>query len=81
MQDVVAALPAEVVGDVGEGRAGRLGHAVVDDDHVVLAVGLGRGRRVPPPLAVLRVPLLDLPHLVPGDGSFLGRGQEREEGG
>lgn len=44
MQDVVAILPTQVVGDVGEGRAGRLGHAVVDDDHVVLAIGLGRGR-------------------------------------
>lgn len=71
MQDVVAVLPTQVVGDVREGRAGRLGHSVVDDDDIVLAVGPGRGQRVPLPQAVLRVPLFDLPHLVPGNGSFL----------
>lgn len=72
MQDVVAVLPTQVVGDVCEGRAGRLGHSVVDDDDVVFAVGVGHARGgVPLPQAVLRVPLLDLSHLVPGDGSFL----------
>ncbi len=74
VQDVVVVLPAQVVGDVGEGGAGRLGHAVVDDDDVVFAVGQRRGRRVPFPQAVLRVPLLDLSHLVSGDGSFCGGG-------
>lgn len=63
-------LSAQVVGDVGEGGAGRLGHAVVDDDHIVLAVGRRQGERVPFPEAVLRVPLLDLSNFVPGDGSF-----------
>lgn len=38
VQDVEVILPAQVVGDVGERGAGRLGHAVVDYDHVVLAV-------------------------------------------
>lgn len=42
-------LPAQVVGDVGEGGAGCLGHAVVDDDDIVVAVGQRRGRRVPFP--------------------------------
>lgn len=70
VQDVVVVLPAQVVGDVGEGGAGRLGHAVVDDDEVVLVLGRRRGRRVPFPQAVLRVPLLDLSHLMSGDGSL-----------
>lgn len=70
MQDVVVVLPAQVVGDVGEGSAGRLWHAVVDDDHIVLAIGRQQGKRVPFPEAVLRVPLLDLSNFVPGDGSF-----------
>lgn len=38
VQDMVVVLPAQVVGDVGEGGAGRLGHAVVDDDKVVFAL-------------------------------------------
>lgn len=71
VQDVVVVLSAQVVGDVGEGGAGRLGHAVVDDDHVILAAGQ-RCRRVPLPQAVLRVPLLDLSYLMAGDGSFWG---------
>lgn len=70
VQHVVAVLAAQVVGDIGEGGAGRLGHAVVDDDHVVLAVGWQQGQRVPLPEAILRVPLLDLSNLVPGDGSL-----------
>lgn len=70
VQDVVVVLPAQVVGDVGEGGAGRLGHAVVDDYHVVFALGQRRGQRVPFSQAVLRVPLLDLSHLVSGDGSL-----------
>lgn len=49
MQDVVVVLPTQVVGDVCEGRAGRLGHSVVDDDDIVFAVGFGRDRRVPLP--------------------------------
>lgn len=71
VQDVVVVLPTQVVGDVCEGRAGRLGHSVVDDDDVVFAVGPGHERRVPLPQAVLCVPLLDLSHLMPGDGAFL----------
>lgn len=63
-------LPAQVVGDVGEGGAGCLGHAVVDDDDVVFALGQRRGRRIPFPQTVLCVSLLDLSHLVSGDGSF-----------
>jgi len=38
VQNMVVVLPAQVVGDVGEGGAGCLGHAVVDDDHVILSV-------------------------------------------
>lgn len=72
VQDVVAVLAAQVVGDIGEGSAGCLGHTVVDDDHVVLAVGWQQRQRVPLPEAVLRVPLLDLSNLVPGDGSLCG---------
>lgn len=49
VQDVVVVLPTQVVGDVCEGRAGRLGHSVVDDDHIVFVVGFGRERRVPLP--------------------------------
>lgn len=63
-------LPAQVVGDVGEGGASRLGHPVVDDDYVVFVVGQRRRRRVPLPQTVLRVPLLDLSYLMSGDGSF-----------
>lgn len=40
-------LPAQVVGDVGEGGAGRLGHAVVDDDDVIFVVKRRQERRVP----------------------------------
>lgn len=47
MQDVVVVLPAQVVGDVGEGGAGRLGHAVVDDDDVIFVVERRQERRVP----------------------------------
>lgn len=71
MQDVVVVLPTQVVGDVCEGRAGRLGHSVVYDDDVVFAVRFEHDRRVPLPEAVLRVPLLDLSYLMSGDGSFL----------
>lgn len=78
MQHVVVVLPAQVVGDVGEGGAGGLGHAVVDDDQVVLAVGQ-RGRRLALPQAVLRVPLLDLPHFMPGDGSLCGNDRKPDE--
>lgn len=49
VQDVVVVLPTQVVGDVGEGGAGRLWHAVVNDDDVILVVGRKRGRRVPFP--------------------------------
>lgn len=49
VQDVVAVLPTQVVGDVCEGRAGRLGHSVVDDDDIVFAVGVGHDGRVPLP--------------------------------
>lgn len=69
VQDVVVVLPTQVVGDVGEGGAGRLGNAVVDDDHVVFAIRWRRAR-VPVPQAVLRVPLLDLSHLMSGNRSF-----------
>lgn len=81
VQDVIVVLPAQVVGDVREGGAGRLGHAVVNNDDVVLALGRRRGRRVPFPQAVLRVPLLDLSHLVPGDGALWRgtTGSRREE--
>lgn len=64
-------LPAQVVGDVGEGGAGSLGHPVVDDHQVILAAGQ-RCCRLTLPQAVLHVPLLDLPHLVSGDGSLCG---------
>ena len=80
VQDVVVVLPAQVVGDVGEGGAGRLGHAVVDDDEVVFVLGQRRGRRVPFPQAVLRVPLLDLSHLVSGDGSFCRDDRKKDTG-
>lgn len=76
VQDMVAVLPAQVVGDVGEGGAGCLGHAVVDDHQVVLAVRQCR-RRVSLPQAVLRVALLDLSHLVSGDGSLCGGGTKQ----
>lgn len=79
VQDVVVVLPAQVVGDVGEGSAGCLGHPVVDDDHVILAVGQRCGW-VPLPQAVLRVPLLDLSYLVSGDGSFWGDERKLEKG-
>lgn len=65
VQHVVVVLATQVVGDVGEGGAGRLRHAVVDNHHVLAA---GRRGGLPLPQAVLRVPLLDLVHLVPGDG-------------
>lgn len=74
-------LPAQVVGDVGEGGAGRLGHAVVDDDDVVFVVGRRRSRRVPFPQTVLRVPLLDLSYLVSGDGSLWGGDDRKLETG
>lgn len=65
-------LPTQVIGDVGEGGAGRLGHAVVDDDQIIFAVGRKQGRRVPYPETILCVPLLDLSYLVSGDGSLWG---------
>lgn len=79
VQDMVAVLSTQVVGDIGEGGAGRLGHAVVDNHNVVLAVGWQQRQRVPLPEAVLRVPLLDLSNLVPGDGALC-RGRQRVEG-
>lgn len=36
MQHMEVVLGTQVVGDVGEGGAGRLGHAVVDDDQIVV---------------------------------------------
>jgi len=66
VQHVEAVLPAEVVGDVGEGRAGRLGHSVVDDDRVF---ALGRRRQFPPG-GVFAVTLLHFGHLVSGDSAF-----------
>lgn len=72
VQHVVAVLATQVIGDIGEGSAGRLGHAVVDNDHVVFAVGWQQGQRVSLPEAILRVPLLNLSNLVPGDGSLCG---------
>lgn len=76
VQDVIVVLPTQVVGDVGEGGAGRLGHTVVDNDHIVVVVGQRRSRRVPFPQAVLRVSLLDLSYLMSGNGSLW-----RREGG
>lgn len=73
MQHVEAVLPTQVVGDVGEGRARRLGHSVVDDDHVVFV----RRRRRVPAADVLTVPLLDLGQLVSGD-RMLCRGETNE---
>lgn len=73
-----AVLPTQVVGDVGEGRARRLGHSVVDDDHVVFVC---RRWRVPaagvPAAGVLAVALLDLGQLVSGD-RLLCRGKTNE---
>lgn len=65
MQDVEAVLPTQVVGDVSEGRAGRFGHSVVDDDHVVFVWQRGQLTA-----GVLTVALLHFSHLVSGDGSF-----------
>lgn len=73
VQHVEAVLPTQVVGDVGEGRARRLGHSVVDDDHVVFVC---RRRRVPA-AGVLTVALLDLGQLVSGD-RLLCRGKTNE---
>jgi len=76
VQDVEAVLATEVVGDVGEGGAGRLGHPVVDDHHVV-----GRAQRwgpltTTPNTTTTTLTLLHLRHLVPGDGPLwtAGRG-------
>lgn len=70
VQDVVVVLPTQVIGNVGEGGAGCLGHAVVNDDHVIFAVGQQGCSRVPFPQTVLCVPLFDLSYLVSGDSSF-----------
>lgn len=32
-------LPTQVIGNVGEGGAGRLGYTIIDDDDVIFAVG------------------------------------------
>lgn len=77
VQDVVVVAPAQVVGDVGEGGAARLRHAVVDDHHVVFVVRQRGRRRVPQ--AVLQVPLLDLSYLVARDGLFWRRTGEEIE--
>lgn len=69
-----AVLPTQVVGDVGEGRARRLGHSVVDDDHVVF---VHRWRRRVPAADVLTVTLLHLGQLVSGD-RLLCRGKTNE---
>lgn len=38
VQDMVVVLPAQVIGNVAEGGAGRFGHPVVDDDQVFFAL-------------------------------------------
>lgn len=81
VQDMVVVLPTQVIGNVGEGGAGCLGHAVVNDDHIIFTVGWRWGGRVPFPQAVLCVPLLDLSHLVPGDSSFWGDDGKRDING
>lgn len=65
VQDVEAILPTQVVGDVGERRAGRLGDSVVDDDHVVFVC---RWRRFP--TCIFIVALLYFSDLVSGNGAF-----------
>ena len=65
VQHVEAVLPTQVVGDVGEGGAGRLGHSVVDDDHVVFFCQWGG---FPP--QVFTVSLLHFCQLVSGNGPF-----------
>lgn len=79
VQDVVVVLPAKVVGNVGEGGAGRLGHAVVDDDHI-FALGQRRRRRLSLPQPILRVPLLNLSYLVSGDGPLCSEGGGQDVG-
>lgn len=81
VQDVVVILPTQVVGNVGEGGAGRFRDAVVDNDYVIFAVRRRHRCRIPLPQAVLRVPLLDLPYLVSGDGSFWKQDGKKEQGG
>lgn len=81
MQHVEVVLAAQVVGDVCEGCARRLGHAVVDDDHVVFICHWWRRRlllllqRVPPG-GVLTVALLHLGQLMTGNRLFC---KEREK--
>lgn len=65
MQDVEAVFPTQVVGDVGEGGAGRLRDSVVDDDHVVFVCQRGQFTA-----RVLAVTLLHFSQLVSGDGAF-----------
>ena len=67
VQNVEAVPPTEVVGDVGEGRASCLGHAVVDH-HRVIGRAQRRGHLTPglaTPLLLLR-----LRPLAPGHGSL-----------
>ena len=79
MQDVVVILPAQVISDVGEGSASRFGHTVVND-HNVFSVGQ-RHRRVPlPQQPVLRVPLFNLPNLMPGNGPLCSEVRKQEKG-
>lgn len=74
VQDMEAVLPTQVVGDVSEGCAGRLGHSVVDDDHVIPACW---GWKLPP--GVFIVALLYLGHLVSGNGSFCTCKKKKED--
>lgn len=71
VQHVEAILAAQVVGDVCEGRAGCLGHAVVDDDHVVVICHRRRLllQRLPTS-GVLAVTLLHLRQLMTGNCLF-----------
>lgn len=66
-----AVLPTQVIGYVGEGGAGRLGHPVVDDDHIVF---FSQWRQVPP--TVFTVPLLYFCHLMSSNGTFW-KGRQR----
>lgn len=75
VQNVVLVLAAQVVGDVGEGGAGRLRHAVVDDDYVI---ALAQRRLVP---AILSVALFNLPHFMPCDGALCEVRGETKGGG
>lgn len=59
-------LSTKVVSDVGERRAARLGHSVVDDDHVIFV----RQRRQISPTVVVVVALLEISNLMYGNGTF-----------